>query len=651
MGFLNPLALLLGAAVAVPLLLHLLQRQQGPRVIFPALRYLRRAEREHARKIRLRQILLLMLRVLVLLLIAAAAARPFLHTGGAGHVPTAGVIILDNSASTGAIVQDRRVLDVLKERAQETLLRAGPDDVFWLVRAGSSWEPAIRGDASMIADRVRETEPVAGAADLSGAVERAHTLLQTGAGQRAREIQLISDLQATNLRPIQRVESSPSVLIWQPEGDVPPNRGIAAVEVGGGLVPRTGERSTVAVVLAGNEAGDTTSVRVTIGNRVVAAGTGSTGAAALLTLPPQPEGLFSGHADIDADAFRADDRRYFAGRITPLPLVALTRPTPFVEEALTVLADAGRIRRGGIAAADVVIAPGGAQLAAAPGGASLVVLPPDASLELPALNSSLASAGVPWRYEVPTTRGEATIEATVAAGEALQRQLPAIRVRRTYPLRATGAAADSVLLRLSDGTPFAVRGQRPGGGTYVLLASPLADTSTTLPVTAAMVPLLDQLTGAWAAASMGSAEVVPGERIDLPQGASAVERPDGERDTLRLGETYRAPALPGIYRIFSGDSVRSVFVVNTPAIESDLNRADRNRVRASLPGWNVEFADSPGEWTRDIYHQRLGREVWGPLLWLLLLLLVIESLAAASGRRNNAAERNAANPAPADATT
>ena len=46
MGLLNPLLLLLAGAAAVPLLLHLLQRHQGPRVIFPALRYLRRAEKE-----------------------------------------------------------------------------------------------------------------------------------------------------------------------------------------------------------------------------------------------------------------------------------------------------------------------------------------------------------------------------------------------------------------------------------------------------------------------------------------------------------------------------------------------------------------------------------------------------------------------------
>jgi hypothetical protein len=74
MGLLSPLLLLLAAAAAIPLLLHLLQRQHGPRVAFPALRYLRRAEKESARRIRFRQILLMLLRVAAVLLVALAAA-------------------------------------------------------------------------------------------------------------------------------------------------------------------------------------------------------------------------------------------------------------------------------------------------------------------------------------------------------------------------------------------------------------------------------------------------------------------------------------------------------------------------------------------------------------------------------------------------
>src|SRR5690554_4558478 len=151
MGFLSPLLLLLGLAVAVPLVLHLFQRQHGPRVVFPALRYLRRAEMENARRIKLRQLLLLALRLAALVLIALAAARPFVRAVGDGHLPTAAVIILDNSMSTGLVDGERRVFDALQARALEALAQAGPDDRFWLIRAAQPWEPAVPGGAEATA--------------------------------------------------------------------------------------------------------------------------------------------------------------------------------------------------------------------------------------------------------------------------------------------------------------------------------------------------------------------------------------------------------------------------------------------------------------------------------------------------------------------
>src|SRR6185312_17009785 len=103
-SFLAPLYLLLGAGVAVPLLIHLLRRRIGARIEFPAARYLARAEREHSRTLRIRNILLMLLRVLALLAIALAAARPVARWAGAGssHGPTAIAIVIDNSLSSSA---------------------------------------------------------------------------------------------------------------------------------------------------------------------------------------------------------------------------------------------------------------------------------------------------------------------------------------------------------------------------------------------------------------------------------------------------------------------------------------------------------------------------------------------------------------------
>ena len=74
MSFIHPLALLGLAAAAIPALLHLLQRRIPPEVDFPPVRYLSAAERESARRLKLRHLLLLILRTALIVVIVLAAA-------------------------------------------------------------------------------------------------------------------------------------------------------------------------------------------------------------------------------------------------------------------------------------------------------------------------------------------------------------------------------------------------------------------------------------------------------------------------------------------------------------------------------------------------------------------------------------------------
>ncbi|MBX6365600.1 MAG: BatA and WFA domain-containing protein, partial [Gemmatimonadetes bacterium] len=643
MGFLSPLFLALAAGIAVPLILHLYHRQQGPRVVFPALRYLRRAEKESARRIRLRQIFLLALRITAVVLLALAAARPFLRAGGTGHEPTAAAIVLDNSMSTGLVQQDRRVLDTLKRRALELLARAGPDDRFWVIRAGSPWEPAIPGDAAAAAARVRATELSAGRADLAASLVRARALLAGGAEGRATEIELLSDLQRTGFpAPIQARRGDAPVVAWLPGTDVPANGGVVDVQVGGGLAPRAGERSTLAAATGGTRT-DSVSVRLSLEGRIVAADNVPVGATAILPIPARPAGLLWGWAEVDPDALRGDDRRYFVARVQPPPVVALTRPLPFVDAALGVLADAGRIRRGGPADADVVIAPAAGGVEGIGAGRTAVALPPDSPLELPAVNRRLEAAGVPWRYGAPTAGGEARF-APGDSADALSRALAQIRARQVYPLQGPGAAGDTVLLRLSDGTPWAVRGTLPSGGRYILVASPLSQEATTLPTSSAMLPFLDHVTGPWAAAQAMREAFEPGARVPLAAGADEVQRPDGGIEKVDGGE-YVAPGLAGIYRVRAGGRDIGAFAVNPPAEESDLARLSGRGLRAALPGWDVETADDPSEWARDIFRHRFGHETWRPLVLLLLSVLLVEGLVATAGRGRARTEAAAGAPA------
>ena len=133
MSFLAPLYLTLIGAIAVPLLIHLWRRRIGSRVEFPAARYLERAEKEHSRTLKIRNLLLMFLRVLALIAIATAAARPVARLLGAGHAPTAIAVVVDNSLSSSAVVNGRPLLDQFKSMAKDVLSHATSSDRVWLV--------------------------------------------------------------------------------------------------------------------------------------------------------------------------------------------------------------------------------------------------------------------------------------------------------------------------------------------------------------------------------------------------------------------------------------------------------------------------------------------------------------------------------------
>src|ERR1044071_2528560 len=103
MGFVAPLVLVGLGALAIPVLIHLIQREKKFVVEFPSLMFLRRIPYQSVRRRRLQHSFLLLLRLAALALIIAAFARPFLRrpelaaaaSGGAREV----VILLDSSYS------------------------------------------------------------------------------------------------------------------------------------------------------------------------------------------------------------------------------------------------------------------------------------------------------------------------------------------------------------------------------------------------------------------------------------------------------------------------------------------------------------------------------------------------------------------------
>lgn len=143
-NFLNPIILLAaGAAILLPLLIHIFNRQKVKTITFSSLIFLRSLEKTRMRRVKIMEYLLLIIRTLIILLVVAAFARPAIRGGfvtkvGA-HAKTSVVILLDNSYSMGHDTKDGSVFDLAKEKTREILeqLKEGDDASLVLFASGA----------------------------------------------------------------------------------------------------------------------------------------------------------------------------------------------------------------------------------------------------------------------------------------------------------------------------------------------------------------------------------------------------------------------------------------------------------------------------------------------------------------------------------
>src|SRR5215207_7569964 len=107
--------LIAGAAlVGLPILLHLIMKQEPKRLSFPAFRFLKQRLKTNQRKMRLRHIVLLALRMLLIALFCLTLYQPTLLSERfklAADQPVALVVVIDTTPSTGYAVGDKTRLE------------------------------------------------------------------------------------------------------------------------------------------------------------------------------------------------------------------------------------------------------------------------------------------------------------------------------------------------------------------------------------------------------------------------------------------------------------------------------------------------------------------------------------------------------------
>ena len=206
MTFLNPLLLLAGLGVALPILAHLLNRHRVKYTPWAAMQFLNRNVRVRSRQLRLRDLLLLCLRCFALLFLIAALARPAWRDGIASWIPgepRAGFVIgLDASFSMEHGGEDasrfRRALvqvEVISEHIQ-------PGDPVSLILLGGEDEVVIRNmafDRERFRDILQKAKAAPVGLDLDRVPKRLKELAEDMEAHQ-KEVYFITDVQSRDWR-------------------------------------------------------------------------------------------------------------------------------------------------------------------------------------------------------------------------------------------------------------------------------------------------------------------------------------------------------------------------------------------------------------------------------------------------------------------
>jgi hypothetical protein len=635
MAFLAPLFLTLATLVGVPLLVHLLRRKVGRTVDFPAVRYLTRMEQEHSRDLKLRHRLLLLLRILAVLALALAAARPIAKLAGLGHAPVALAIVLDNSMSTGIIGNERSVFDSLRADVRGLLSELSNDDRAWVVTADGR---VIGGSAPSLLESLNGLAPLGGRGDLASATRRAVGLARSGS-PRAPVVAIVSDGQRNAFATDSVVDAGvvPVVILAHGTTTVR-NRAVLAARA---EPTRWTPSGTVTFAIS---APDSSDWRLLLDGRTVARGavaSAPVGAPVRLTqrLASSTTGWVRGKVEVDADALRADDARWFAVRVAPPPMVTVrSEGGPFLSAALSTLVEEKRLERGAEGAARSVTVAG-----ADAAGVRLPVLltAPRDPVRIGEANRTLTRLGIPWRFGA-IARNLVLARAASTGGVPLDTNAASVGVfegtpvRLRYPLvyspggttAATGANAAAIpdTLATAGGSAWAVAGDG-----YVLIGSPLDPEATELPLRAAFVPWLLEALSRRLGDDGRLIDAVPGEHLAGFRGVTALEAPDGKIVGTN-GDRLVVPNEAGVYFLRRQAARIGALVVNPEPEESDVVGMGQGGadsavavMRTHLVGRDVAPATSVSAWRRLVFDRAAGHGLLLPLVALALAALLAEA--------------------------
>lgn len=204
-SFLSPILFLGGfaAAVAIPLILHMIQSSKTVRMPFSTIRFLKIAQKKSSRRVKMENMLLWLLRFLLMVFLALAFGVPMVRTSNfgsfIGRTPRNVAIVIDASYSMGYTVGKESVWDRALDAAVAVCEGLNEGDQICLFVADEDVKPVVEQlteEKEYVIAQIRALEKGYTISRLAPAVLAANSALEEDKRNREKEIHIITDNQA-----------------------------------------------------------------------------------------------------------------------------------------------------------------------------------------------------------------------------------------------------------------------------------------------------------------------------------------------------------------------------------------------------------------------------------------------------------------------
>ena len=676
MSLLNPLFLLGMAAVAAPILVHLVRRTRARRVEFPALVFVRQVPQRTIRRRTLHNRLLLLLRCLAVLLLVFAFTRPFFGGPGASAADErerATLILIDASLSMRHAGRFEKAV----RRARAIVEEAREGERLAVVTFGETYE--VRSDftteRAATLQALGRLQPGYEAGDYEQGLRGAETLFDAVRVAGPKRVFLVSDFQATGwdaARPTFRLRADVRLALVDVGGGPESNVAVTNVEARGAVYgKRYEDRLAVHVTNFGDEARGRLGVEFLINDQTAERREIDLGARDSKVIELAGFNLAEGpnrcSVRLKSDDFATDNEFFFtlrreaaskalvidgAGRggdsFYLMNALATGADLPFTFE----LKSAGAVGPAGLADTSLLIindagaAPGPFSEAVKKfveaGGRVVVAAGPRTRPE--GFNAAFGEFAPAKLSEAVNLRGGETValsdvktdhpifEIFGAGG-----RLSAARVFGYH--RAEPREGATVLARFEDGSPALVESGAGQRGRVLLLTTSLGMSWGDLPLTPVYLPLVQQLVR-----HLGEREVSAWHRLGqtfmVAKDSGGTPPPIDTPSEARLkpggltpeGELLVTGSEPGFYRMRYA-SGHDFAAVNIDAREGDFAKLDTESFLAAVtdpdPAVLPQAQDVGGETGAEA---EARQRVWWPLLLAALMLFAAEAWVSRRGR-------------------